>query len=230
MKIFTRAAHDWSDKFPNLTMALSSLNVESAILDGEAVVMDEYGRSNFGQLQNALSLQDDSKIRIYLFDLLYLNGEDLRAWPLRKRKDLLFKLIAKSCPPIFHSEDVKGNGPHFFDSVCHYQLEGMISKDSSAPYFSGRSRRWCKSKCRQRQEFVIGGFTSGKSKRAADFGALLLGVYELVKGKKLLRYAGRVGTGLSAYSLREIKKNSWPWKQSILPLGSIHLRGKVFIG
>ncbi|MBI2520931.1 MAG: DNA ligase D [Bdellovibrio sp.] len=206
VKLFTRGGHDWSDQFPSLTRAFSSFKAKSAILDGEAVVMDEGGRSSFGALQNALSLKDYRNMRIYLFDLLYLNGEDLRSQSLKRRKELLLKLLAKSQPPIFYTDDIKGHGAQFFQTACQYQLEGIISKDRESSYFSGRSRTWQKSKCERRQEFVIGGFTTGHGDRASGFGALLLGVYDQVKGEKLFRYVGRVGSGFNYKTLGEITK------------------------
>lgn len=215
--MFTRGAHDWADQFPSLTSALSKLSVESAILDGEAVVVDEGGRSNFGSLQNALSVKDYSRMRIYLFDLLYLNGEDLRTRPLKERKALLQKLLAKAPPPLFYSEDVSASGADFLKMCCQHKLEGIVSKDIDAPYSSGRNRIWCKIKCSQRQEFVIGGYTTGKGGRETGFGALLLGVYETVKGKKKLRYAGRVGTGFNYKTLSEVKKKLIPLEADSSP-------------
>ncbi len=167
--------------------------------------MDAKGRSNFGDLQKALSVKNYAAIRIYLFDLLYLNGEDLRNRPLKERKKLLLELMTQSGPPIFYSEDVKGQGTQFFTLACHSQLEGIVSKESSAPYSSGRSRIWCKSKCGHRQEFVIGGYTAGKGGRVSEFGALLLGVYERSHGKRKLRYVGRVGSGFNNKTLDEVK-------------------------
>ncbi|HAZ14093.1 MAG: DNA ligase D [Bdellovibrionales bacterium GWA2_49_15] len=204
--IFTRNAQDWSDRFPTLSNALSSLKANSAIFDGEAVVMDASGRSNFGGLQSALSSHDHNKIRLYLFDLLYLNGEDLRPRPLKERKALLLKLIGKAQAPLFYSEEVRGHGSQFLKRACQYHLEGIVSKDREAPYTSGRSRIWCKSKCGQRQEFVIAGFTTGKGARSSGPGALLLGVYDRIRGKKILRYTGKVGTGFDFKTLAEVKQ------------------------
>ncbi|MFA6237696.1 MAG: DNA ligase D [Bacteriovorax sp.] len=217
IKLFTRGAKDWSEKFPTLSRSLLELDVDSAILDGEAVVMDEKGKSHFGSLQNALSMRDYSKMRIYLFDLLYLNGEDLRMRPLQERKELLKRLLVKCKPPVYYSEDVKVNGAQFFKISCQYGLEGIVSKDSEAPYTSGRSRLWCKCKCRQQQEFVIGGYTKGKGGRSADLGALLLGTYENVRGKSQFRYVGKVGTGFDFKTLRELVKKVSAIKQKKSP-------------
>lgn len=217
IKIFTRGAHDWTDQFPTIANALKGLDVESAILDGEAVVMDNKGRSNFSSLQNALSFKDYTNMRIYFFDLLYLNGEDLRKLPLLERKKRLFDLLKKTAPPLYYSEDVKDNGAHFFKMSCRYHLEGIVSKEREAPYTSGRSRVWCKIKCGHRQEFIIGGFSSGKGARESGFGALLIGIYDNIKGKKQLRYAGKVGTGFDNKTITDLMKKLSSLEQANSP-------------
>lgn len=206
IKLYTRAGNDWSRKFPSLISSLLKLNIESAIMDGEAVVMDSEGVSHFGSLQDALSKKDDSAIRIYFFDLLYLNGSDLRGYPLSERKALLKKLLPKKSQKIFYSEDVEQNGAAFFKKACDYKLEGIISKKPDAPYVSGRSHLWFKSKCAKRQEFVIGGFSEGRGGRRNVLGALLLGVYEDHNQKRLFRYVGKVGTGFNHQILEELTK------------------------
>lgn len=206
INLFTRNANDWSEKFKGLVAALKKLSIESAIFDGEAVVLDDRGRSNFGLLQDALSLGDDSKIKLFIFDLLFLNGEDLRELSLKERKEKLKRILPKSNSVIFYSEDVKKSGADFFKIACQHELEGIVSKYNSAVYSSGRSRIWCKSKCTKRQEFVIGGFTEGKGHRESELGALLLGVYEKHEGQKKFRYVGSVGSGFDNKSLIEVKK------------------------
>lgn len=202
IKIFSRNGHDWSEKFPSLINALSELKIENAILDGEAVVLDSSGKSHFNLLQDALSREDDSMIKIFLFDIFFLNGIDLRKLPLRERKNRLREIIPKKHPIIFYSEDVNQNAESFFELSCKHNLEGIVSKDATAPYSKGRSKLWCKAKCSKRQELVIGGYTTGKGSRGAELGALLLGVYERNK----FRYVGKVGTGFNRQSLRELKE------------------------
>lgn len=202
IELFTRNANNWSTQFPTLVRAFEKLSLESVIFDGEAVVLDREGRSHFGKLQDALSRGDHSQIKIFIFDVLYLNGVDLRELSLKERKLRLRKILPISNPVLFYSEEVDKEGADFLKISCQLGLEGIISKDSAAPYRSGRSGLWCKSKCNQRQEFVIGGFTEGKGHRESELGALLLGVYE----KNKLRYVGRVGTGFDHKSLQDIKK------------------------
>lgn len=217
IKLFTRGGHDWTKQFPNLTEALIKQDVESAIFDGEAVIVDKSGRSDFGLLQNALSIKDYTNMRLYLFDLLYLNGEDLRERPLKERKELLLKILAKSSAPLFYSEEVRESGARFFKMACKHKLEGIVSKDLEAPYKSKRTRAWCKSKCGHRQEFVIGGFTFGKGGREKTLGALLLGVYEGVKEERKLRYVGKVGTGFDYRTMGELLKKLLPLEKKKSP-------------
>lgn len=175
--------------------------------------MDKKGRSHFSSLQSALSFRNYSNMRIYLFDLLYFNREDLRNRPLKERKLLLKSILANSHSPIFFSEDINRDGVKFFKMACRYKLEGVVSKDSNAPYQSGRSRAWFKSKCHQRQEFVIAGYTEGKGTRDNQLRALLLGVYEIVDGYNKLRYVGKVGTGLDDKTVTELRSKVLKLKQ-----------------
>ncbi|MGZ3789559.1 MAG: DNA ligase D [Bacteriovorax sp.] len=202
IQLFTRSGLDWSDRFPGLVHSLRDLEVKSAIFDGEAVVLDREGKSQFGLLQQALSSGDDQKILIYLFDLLYLNGKDLRDLPLKERKKLLREIVPSRHPTIRYSDDIDQDAESFFKLTCKHHLEGIVSKDSTAPYSSGRSKLWCKCRCSNRQELVIGGYTTGKGSRGAELGALLLGVYD----KNKFRYVGKVGTGFNRQSLRELKE------------------------
>ncbi len=202
IKIFTRNGHDWTEKFPSLVKDVKKLGVNAAILDGEAVVVDESGISNFQLLQNALESGKSSAILFYAFDLLFLGTEDLREYPLGERKKVLAALLDKKKPKgILYSEHFSAVAEDFLESSCKLHLEGMISKRADSSYTSGRDHTWLKSKCTKRQEFVIGGFTDPQGSRMA-FGALLLGVYE---GKRL-RYCGRVGTGFNRESLQTILK------------------------
>lgn len=205
VKIFTRNGHDWTHKFERLAESLAELDCENAILDGEAVVQDKEGKSDFGLLQGALSEKDDSKIKFFAFDCLFLDGEDLRPFSLRERKDRLKKILTKKKKNLHkivqYSEDVDQDGESFFELTCKHNLEGIISKDADAPFTKGRTKVWTKTKCLQRQELVIGGYTTGKGSRGAELGALLLGVYD----KKKFRYVGKVGTGFSRQTLKDLK-------------------------
>ena len=193
-KLLTRKGLDWTARMPDIADAAAKLNVESAILDGEAVALDKRGVSNFADLQAAFHEGRQRYITYFAFDLLHLNGHNLRGLPLEDRKRILADLLrdAGGKSPLKLSEDIEVDGNEVFKKACALGAEGIVSKLKSAKYTSGRSGAWLKLKCRLEQEFVIGGFTL-PSKGGSGIGALLLGYYE--KGK--LRYAGRAGTGFT---------------------------------
>jgi bifunctional non-homologous end joining protein LigD len=192
--LFTRTGLDWTRRMPNLASAASKLDLESCIFDGEVVALDQEGRSNFGDLQAAFQERREDFLVYFAFDLLHLNGHNLRGLPLIKRKAILSEFLSttESESPIRLSEHIEGRGIEVFAKACELGAEGVVSKLASAPYTSGRQSSWLKMKCGMQQEFVIGGFTT-QEKGGRGIGALLLGYYE---GEKL-RYAGRCGTGFS---------------------------------
>jgi len=208
----SRNALDWSSRFPTLARALAALPARQALLDGEVVVLRD-GRSDFQALQNALSARDDSRCVYFCFDLLHLDGCDLRALPLVERKELLRDLLKGADDRARYSDHVIGRGPEFFAKACELGAEGALCKRADAPYESGRSRSWLKVKCTSRQEFVIGGFTAPAGSRQ-HFGALLLGAHD---EHGALRYAGKVGTGFSAASLAELRRKLRPLEQGASP-------------
>lgn len=201
LHLYTRNGHDWKKKFPSLAAELKALEADDAIIDGELISLDSKGRSNFQDLQNSLKGNDDGDLVYYAFDLLFLNGKDLRDLPLHERKTLLKTILKGQDGRLRYSDDVKTSGKEFFEVSCDHDLEGIISKDASAPYRSGRNSSWVKVKCQSRQEFVIGGWTDPKGGRPG-LGALLLGYWQ---GDEF-RYAGKVGTGFTEKKLRELKK------------------------
>ena len=199
-RLFTRSGQDWTARFPSVTAAVERVHAKSALLDGEVVVLDAQGVSHFQSLQEALSQGRTQDLVCFVFDLLFLDGRDLRSLPLSERKALLARLLHGSGKTIRYSAHVEGQGGTFYDKACRMGLEGIISKRKDAPYRSGRSTAWVKVKCVASQEFVIVGFTEPKGARAG-FGALLLGVYEK---DGPLTYAGRVGTGFDTRSLKAL--------------------------
>jgi len=209
VKMLTRRGHDWTARMPTVAGELAKLSIGRALLDGELVVMRDGGFSDFQRLQNSLSEGRDGDCVLYVFDCLYLDGYDLRALPLRERKQLLAACLeasgAAESGRIRLSEHIVGQGPKFFAQACQLGVEGSVCKRADAHYSSGRSKTWLKAKCTARQEFVIGGWSEPSGSRA-HLGALLLGVME---GGKL-KYAGRVGTGFSERSLRELKAKLAP--------------------
>jgi bifunctional non-homologous end joining protein LigD len=167
----------------------------------EAVVLDAEGKSSFHELQAALGDGGEpKKIIAYAFDLLYLDGEDISRVPLIERKEKLDGLLGTSQRgALRYSQHIDGRGNEMFEQSCKKGLEGIISKQRDAPYLAGRQRNWFKTKCIQRQEFLILGYSAARSGERA-LGALYLGYRE--KGE--LRYAGKVGTGFSMKSASEL--------------------------
>jgi bifunctional non-homologous end joining protein LigD len=198
---WSRNGKDWTDKFLNVVEAVRSLNLSSAILDGEIVIVDAQGRSSFQKLQRAMGKAVTSGFVYQVFDLIYVDGFSLTQTPLKDRKDVLKSLMRSGNEVLRYSEHFQGNGDAFFKHACEYGIEGIVSKLANSPYESTRNRNWLKVKCNKQQEFVVAGYTPS-SKGLPGFGALVLGVYD--KGK--LVYAGRVGTGFTFKQRGDLKK------------------------
>jgi bifunctional non-homologous end joining protein LigD len=194
VKLLTRRGLDWTRKFPTIAAAVAKLPGETALLDGELVVEGDDGISSFSLLQDDLKNDRHDRMALYLFDLLYLNGEDLRASPLTARKEALSRLLAKlpKGRTLRFSESLHERGSVLLKHACKLGLEGIVSKLAEAPYRSGRGRDWIKAKCSDRQELVVAGFVPSTAD-AHSVGALVLSYYD--HGK--LRYAGRTGTGFT---------------------------------
>jgi bifunctional non-homologous end joining protein LigD len=205
-RAYTRSGLDWSDRYPGVLAAAAELDVASALIDGEAVVILPDGRTSFQALQKALK-EDREAITFYAFDLLELNGEDLTGLPLLERKERLGALLAHEEGALRFSDHVTGKGEQLFGQVCKGGLEGIVSKRADARYVGARSPNWVKTKCTRRQEFVIVGWTASDKGRA--FRSLLLGVHE--QGK--LRYAGKVGTGFGADERARLMSKMAPLKR-----------------
>lgn len=198
--LMTRNGNVWTDKFPHIRDGLAALDVEDAVVDMEAVVIDGNGKTNFQRLQNVISEEiDPVPIHAYLFDLLHLNGKDLRKLPLIERKKALKKIISGKY--LHYSDHHSSDGTEMITNACQLGLEGIISKRADASYSGTRNRDWLKVKCIKRQEFVILGYTDSTA-GSGLIGALHLGYY---KGKKL-HYAGKVGTGFTNASSRSTYK------------------------
>ncbi len=202
VRLVTRNAKDWTDKFRGVAEAAAALPCQQALLDGEAVVLNERGISDFQALQNVLGRRKGAPVLYYAFDLLYLDGYDLTHVLLRARKEALAGLLAPLAPDgvIRYSDHVEGHGQEFYAQACAAGLEGIISKRADRRYRAGRGAEWLKVKCLHRQEFVVVGFTDPQRSRQG-FGALVLGVNDPERGLVL---AGRVGTGFTERSLREL--------------------------
>ena len=202
VSLLTRKALNWTARMPDIVAKLAELRVNSALLDGEIVVLTPKGTTSFADLQAAFQRETRKTLTYFVFDLLHLNGKNLRNAPLIERKRLLKDLLAPfgENEIIRLSEHLQTDGPTIFVNACRLGAEGIVSKLGSAPYISGRSAGWMKTKCVQQQEFVIGGFTS-PSDDSPGVGALLLGYYE----DSELIYAGRTGTGFTQKTHRNLR-------------------------
>lgn len=193
VKLLTRSGLDWTKKFgKQLAEAFAALPVGTALIEGELVVENDAGSSDFSALQQALSEGRSDRFIFYAFDLLHLDGADLTATPLIERKNALQKLLSGQSIIRF-SENFPDEGDVVLAHACRLSLEGIVSKLRDAPFHSGRSKDWRKSKCSSRQEFVVCGYVPSTAARNA-IGSLVMGVYE----KSKLIHVGRVGTGYSA--------------------------------
>ncbi|MDX6749058.1 DNA ligase D [Geminicoccaceae bacterium 1502E] len=193
VRLLSRNGQDWTRRFPAIAEAARRLETHAAMLDGEAVALLEDGRPSFGALQRSLEEERGGEIVFFAFDLLHLDGEDLRREPLENRKQRLEALLGGSRGPIRYLDHQAGSGAPFLAAACEMALEGVVSKRRDRPYTSGRNRNWQKSKCVERQEFAIVGFTHPKG-GGKGVGALALAL----RGKGGFRYVGRVGTGFDA--------------------------------
>jgi bifunctional non-homologous end joining protein LigD len=211
VRLLSRRFKDWTAEFPSVAEAIAGLPVERAVLDGEVAALLPDGRTSFQALQNAFGTGD---VAYFAFDLLAVDGEDLTRRPLEERKARLQALIKrangrKKKTIVRFSDHVIGQGPAFFALACEQQLEGIVSKRRGDPYRGGRGTSWVKTKCMQRQELVIGGFTDPDGSRTG-LGALIVGVYE--RGK--LVYAGKVGTGFSSKMLGQLRAELDPLERA----------------
>ncbi len=197
-RMYTRSGKDWTQKFAPIADALRELKVSSAVLDGEIVAQDAQGRSSFQLLQSSLK-DGRSPLTYYVFDILELDGRDLRDEPLKRRKEILRRVLKGAPAAIRYSEDVEGQGDRVLAQACRLGLEGIVSKEADKPYLSRRTHSWLKCKCTGNEEFVIGGFRKS-DKKGRPFASLLVG--EFVDGK--LHYRGRVGTGFDVATMDDL--------------------------
>ena len=194
VRLWSRTENDFTPRFPAVAKALATLKAASALVDGELVVPDELGRPSFQLIQNAGA---STQVRAFLFDLLELEGEDLRHEPLAERRARLASILPKRSGVLLLSGELSGEPDALLAEVAGRGLEGLIAKRRDSAYEGGRrSGAWRKIKCLREQEFVIGGFTAPKGGRS-HFGALLTGYY---RGKELI-FAGKVGTGFDEKTL-----------------------------
>jgi DNA ligase D-like protein (predicted ligase) len=195
-------------RFPELATALEDDPVTDVVLDGEVVAFDG-SQTSFARLQQRG--ERPTPVYYYVFDILRVGSEDVTDEPLRARKALLRRALTFA-DPIRMTTHRNGDGEAFFAEACRKGWEGLIAKRADAPYTHGRSRDWLKFKCSAEQELVIGGYTAPRGSRT-DLGALLLGYYR----DGGLRYAGKVGTGFTQATLRDLAGKLAPLRRDTSP-------------
>jgi bifunctional non-homologous end joining protein LigD len=205
VRILTRGGHDWTTRFSGISEAARDLGAATMILDGEAVVLDDQGRSDFGALQSALGGRGGGRNAeaaiFYAFDLLYLDGHDITRMDQAERRMLLESVLTEQDGPIRLSEEIEADGEALMLSACEHGLEGIIAKHRHRPYRSGRTGDWLKIKCVQSESFVVVGYEPSTTMPGA-IASLLLAAR---KGGELV-YVGSVGTGFKDKVARDLKK------------------------
>jgi bifunctional non-homologous end joining protein LigD len=237
VRVFSRNGHDWSDRYPSIVRAAAGLRCKSAIIDGEAIVQDEYGASDFESLRSAMRRQPNSII-LYCFDLLHLDGKDLRQETLLERRALLNHLVGDDADSrIQFSEEFDGDGAALFKACAERVLEGVVSKHSLAPYRSGRSRTWLKTKCFTESTFVVVG--TDRDRKTGALMALLAhsdglkhaGAAFITLGgderKEFLAEVERLTTSWAA--LKSFRATDVKWCQPRLAVRVKHLAGSKIL-
>lgn len=218
LRIVSRKGAPMDRQYPELAVLPHHVEAGAAILDGEIVALDEQGRPRFERLQPRILASEPGAIAhlartrpvtLYVFDLLYLDGYDLRPAPLTERKRLLASILRPG-PAVRLSEHFETGGAELFEAARRNDLEGIVAKRAASPYVAGRSADWLKIKVSTEQEFVICGFTEG---RRDYFGALVLGVYD--NGE--LQFAGSVGTGFDRKTMEAIARALEPRRVEVCP-------------
>jgi DNA ligase D-like protein (predicted ligase) len=222
VQILTRRGNDWTHKYPTIAEAVARLPAQSAYLDGELCGVRPDGQTAFNLIQNASDTGQGSLV-FFLFDLLFLDGENLMALPLVDRKARLETLLNGAPSSLRSSDHQIGHGPDFHRLACERGLEGIVSKRVSGRYEPDR-RSWLKVKCLNREEFVVVGWSEPEGSRHR-IGSLLLGYYA-PDGK--LIYAGRVGRGMSVAELERVWRRLQPLAVDKMPLSEPPPRGSRF--
>jgi bifunctional non-homologous end joining protein LigD len=204
VRLESRTGKDLTQRYPEIVAAVDVQSSPRLVLDGEVVAFED-GQTSFGRLQQRLGVSNPPPellaafpVVYCVFDVLEVDGDDVASWPFSERHEWLASSV-RAGGRLQVSEAWRGDSERRFVEACRSGWEGLIAKRAGAPYSAGRSRDWLKLKCAWEQEFVIGGYTDPRGSRT-DFGALLVGYYD--SGR--LEYAGKVGTGYSAATLREL--------------------------
>jgi bifunctional non-homologous end joining protein LigD len=196
VRAISRNGIDWTHKIGPVIAALRDLNLDGAWLDGELIVIDARGRSDFSLLQHTMEQGRIEELQYCIFDLLFTQGKDIRDLPLSQRKTLLDATLAKlpAKGPLRLADQIQSQSADLLARVCNQHLEGLVAKRIDSVYRGDRSPDWLKVKCRREQEFVVGGASFVPGRGTGTFSSLLVGV----KSADGIKYVGRVGSGFNA--------------------------------
>jgi DNA ligase D-like protein (predicted ligase) len=216
VRLLTRSGLDWTNKYPVTAQALAALELRAAYLDGELCALREDGTTSFSAMQAATDNRQSRSLVYFAFDLLFIDGRTIVKHALIDRKARLAELLAGAAPPIRFSDHVVGDGPRFHQAACELHAEGIVSKRTDAPYTPRDRGLWQKTKCLNREEFIIVGNADPEASRPY-LGALLLGYY--TDDGRLL-YAGRAGGGMSRAVLKRLYDTLEPLEIDTMPLAA----------
>lgn len=215
VRLLTRTGLDWTEKYPATRRAFEALAVNQAYIDGELCAVAENGvTSSFSLMQSATDSRTTAALVYFAFDLLYLDGTNLMGAPLAERKQRLEALLKDQHGAIRYCDHQIGLGPQFYQNACKLTLEGVVSKRLDAPYAPGDRGLWLKTKCINREDFVVVGWSNPEGSRPR-IGALLLAYYA-PDGR--LTYAGRAATGMSVDKLECVWRTFQPLHTNTMPL------------
>jgi bifunctional non-homologous end joining protein LigD len=215
--LFSRSGLDWTVRFPAIAPAVGTLPCHDALVDGEIAFVLPSGITDFKSLQEHIDTPNPA-IRYHVFDLLELDGKNLRGLPLKTRKERLKSLLSgkRVSEWLIYSDHVDGDGAGIYRGACEAGLEGIVSKRTDSKYRSGRFKDWLKIKCHHGEEFVIGGYSKSDVK-TRPFSSLLLGTFE----DGALNYAGKVGTGFDTATMAMLAKRFKPLQRASSPFANV---------
>ncbi len=221
IRILTRGGHDWTHRFPDIAEAARALGPATMIIDGEAVVLDDEGRPDFGLLQQLLGVSGKtagdraSDAILYAFDLIYLDGHDLRGVEYRSRRHVLEDTLDGKDGAIRLSETLDAEPNVLLENVCRLGLEGIVGKHLDQPYRSGRTGDWVKVKCVQSEAFMVVGYELSTAS-PSGFASLVLAAYR----DNEFVHVGNVGTGFKEAEMNKLRKmlDKLRWKRKQPPV------------
>jgi bifunctional non-homologous end joining protein LigD len=215
-KVYSRTGLDWTEEFGSIAAAAKSLRAKSAVIDGEVIVYGSNGLPDFQQLRRELGRRSSAKLHFHAFDVLYLDGYDLKGVAFTQRKQILKLLLAETSDTFVFVDYVEADGAEIFRNACDMGLEGLVAKRADAPYRSGRQKSWIKLKCKKSETFPIVAFVEKLGARTRRVASLYVGRRE---GDQLL-YAGKVRTGYTEKSARELRERLDPLIRRTSPLSA----------